>query len=110
MGAGLLILALSVTAVTYHIETAGARGLDVRGRFTLDQLVVLQKLNGADLQHLDRLQTLVVPDVWLDDELAYSPMPRHVPQGRRHRGLSLSTSRRRCSERTSTANWSAGDR
>jgi hypothetical protein len=85
MGAGLLILALSLSAIPYHIETAGPRGLDVHGRFTSDQLVVLQKLNRADLQHLDRLRTLVVPDAWLDDELAYSPMPRHFPQGRQHR-------------------------
>ena len=85
MGAGLLILALSLTAITYHTETGGARGLDVRGRFTSEQLIILQKLNRADLQHLDRLRTLVVPDVWLDDELAYSPMPRHFPQGRQHR-------------------------
>lgn len=85
MGAGLLILALSLSAVTYHIETTGPRGLDVHRRFTPDQLVVLQKLNRADLAHLDRLRTLVVPDVWLDDELAYSPMPRHFPPGRQHR-------------------------
>jgi hypothetical protein len=85
MGAGLLILALSFTAVTYHTEAGGARGLDVRDRFTSDQLLIVQKLNRADLQHLDRLRTLVVPDVWLDDQLAYSPMPQHFPQGRQHR-------------------------
>src|SRR5687767_13942316 len=87
MGAGLLVLALSLSPVTYHLEMAGAGGLDVRGRFTPAQLILLQKLNRADLQHLDRLHALVVPDVWLDDELAYSPMPRHFPQGRQHRRL-----------------------
>ena len=85
MGAGLLILALSLTAVTYHTETGGARGVDVRRRFTSEQLVILQKLNRSDLQHLDHLRALVVPDIWLDDELAYSPMPRQFPRGRQHR-------------------------
>jgi hypothetical protein len=84
MGAGLL-LALSLSAITYHVETTAAGGPGVRDRFTADQLVVLQKLNRADLNHLDRLRALVVPDVWVDDELAYSPMPRRFPPGAGHR-------------------------
>ena len=85
MGTGLLLLTLSLGAITYHLETVTGGGPGVRARFTSDQLVVLEKLNRADLAHLDRLAALVVPDRWLDDELAYSPMPRHFPQGRQHR-------------------------
>lgn len=84
MGAG-LILALSLSVITYHVETPAAGGPGVRDRFTADQLVVLQKLNRADLNHLDRLGALVIPDVWVDDELAYSPMPRRYPPGGPHR-------------------------
>jgi len=84
MGAGPLLLALSLSAITYHVEASGAGGPGVRDRFTADQLVVLQKLNRADLDHLDRLPSLVVPDVWVDDELAYSPMPRRFPSGQQH--------------------------
>lgn len=86
MGAGLLLLALSL-GVTYHVETRGDAGHGVRERFNQAQLLVLQKLNRADLNHLDRLPALVVPDVWLDDELAYSPLPRRHPPGDGHRRL-----------------------
>jgi hypothetical protein len=85
MGTGLLLLTLALGAITYHVETLVGGGPGVRARFTADQLVVLQKLNRADLAHLDRLPALVIPDLWVDHELAYSPMPRHFPQGRQHR-------------------------
>jgi hypothetical protein len=78
VGAGVLLLVLSF-GITYHVEDGGADGRRVRDRFTPAQLVLLEKLNRADVNHLDRLASLVVPDVWLDDELAYSPMPRRYP-------------------------------
>jgi hypothetical protein len=83
MGIGLLLLVVSLGSITYHIEAPGGR--DVRERFTAEQLVLLQKLNRADLRHLNRLPALVVPDLWVDDELAYSPMPHRYPPGARHR-------------------------
>ena len=89
MIAGLLLLATSLSVVTYHVEVPDADGQHVRGRFTPAQLVLLQKLNRTDLDHLQRLPALVVPDVWLDDELAYSPMPRRYPPGARYRRLVL---------------------
>jgi hypothetical protein len=89
MIAGLLILATSLSVVTYHVEGPGASDQDVRDRFTPAQLVLLQKINRADLDHLHRLPALVVPDAWLDDELAYSPMPRQYPPGARYRRLVL---------------------
>ena len=77
----LLLLALSIGAITYHVETAGAGGHGVRERFTATQVAVLEKLNRADLNHLERLPVLVVPDSWPEDELAYSPMPRQYLPG-----------------------------
>ena len=85
MGTGLLLLALSVGVISYHVESIGTDRLGVRDRFTADQLVVLQKLNRADLAHLDRLPVLIVPNVWAKDELAYSPMPQRYPPGARYR-------------------------
>ena len=86
MGAGTLLLALSL-GITHHAEAAAVDGHGVRERFTPAQLVLLQKLNRADLSHLDRLASLIVPDLWVDDELAYSPMPRHYPNASRYRRL-----------------------
>jgi hypothetical protein len=85
MSAGLLLVALSLGAISYHVEIPGTAGPGVRDRFTAGQLLVLQKCNRADLAHLDRLPVLVVPDVWVEDELAYSPMPRRYAPGARHR-------------------------
>jgi hypothetical protein len=70
--------------VAYHIETAVDAGGSVRRRFTLEQLLVLQKLNRADLRHLERLPVLVVPDVWVENELAYSPLPYRYTPGEGH--------------------------
>jgi hypothetical protein len=84
MGAGTLLLAMSIASISYHIESAGG-SVGLRDRFTPGQLVVLQKLNRADLTHLGRLPVLVVPDVWVDNEFAYSPMPRRYRPGERHR-------------------------
>jgi hypothetical protein len=86
VGAGVFLLALSL-GVTYHVEAAGTGGHGVRERFTPAQLVLLQKLNRADLYHLDRLPVLIVPDVWAADELAYSPMPRRYPNASTYRRL-----------------------
>ena len=39
------------------------------------QAGVLEKLNRKDREHLARSTEVIAPDAWLDDELAYSPMP-----------------------------------
>lgn len=48
-------------------------------RFTPAQIDLLEKLNRRDREHLLRpdppVPGLVVPVVWNDDELAFSPMP-----------------------------------
>jgi lipoprotein-anchoring transpeptidase ErfK/SrfK len=44
-----------------------------------DQLAVLEKLNRVDASRLRRLNRLIVPAAWADDELAYSPFPQDYP-------------------------------
>jgi hypothetical protein len=39
------------------------------------ELGILEKLNRRDRDHLVRLTEVVVPDAFVDDELAYSPLP-----------------------------------
>jgi L,D-transpeptidase catalytic domain len=89
MGVGLLLLASSLSVITYHVEVPGTGGQAMRDRFTASQLVLLQKLNRADLDHLHRLAVLVVPDVWVEDERMYSPMPHRYPPGAAYRRLVL---------------------
>jgi hypothetical protein len=60
-------------APSYHVESGAA---DIEGRFSDEQLGVLEKINRADRGRLERLPQLIVPDVWSLDERAYSPMPR----------------------------------
>lgn len=56
--------------VKYHTEL----GPDLRG-FSRAQIAILEKLNRADVKHLGRLTPLIVPNTWVPDELAYSPLP-----------------------------------
>jgi hypothetical protein len=65
----------------YRTEKAGDSATALRDRFTASQLAILEKLNRADLEHLGRLRELVVPDVWLANELACSPLPACYPAG-----------------------------
>lgn len=44
-------------------------------RFTPEQLALLEKLNRRDLEHLKRLESIIVPDVWTGIENDYSPLP-----------------------------------
>jgi lipoprotein-anchoring transpeptidase ErfK/SrfK len=64
----------SGTLVPYQIELVSTDRI-FKGRFTKTQLAVLEKLNRADVTHLSRLDALVVPSVWDDDDLRYSPFP-----------------------------------
>jgi lipoprotein-anchoring transpeptidase ErfK/SrfK len=43
------------------------------------RLALLEKINRRDVEHLARLKEMIVPDAWLDDELAYSPLPAEWP-------------------------------
>lgn len=64
---------------TYHLETIKGGLPALRLQFSQNQLELLERLNRADLAHLARFQSLVVPDLWAADELAYSPLPVRYP-------------------------------
>jgi hypothetical protein len=70
-----LLFAVALTSakpVLYHLE---ARSGPLGHRFAGWQLEVLQILNRADLEHLERFSRIVVPDAWTTDVLSYSPLP-----------------------------------
>ena len=71
------------TAVQYRVEQLSERGRNLGSRFTAAQFAVLEKLNRADVAHLGELDYLVVPSVWYDDELQYSPFPLSYPAASR---------------------------
>lgn len=62
---------------SYRLEP---RRADLRGSYTEAQLALLEKLNRADVEHLSRLNILVVPDRWDAGDLDYSPLPLQVPE------------------------------
>jgi hypothetical protein len=64
----------------YRIESRSSRAGSVQERFSAGQLAVLEKLNRADVAHLERLPELVVPE-WWSDELSYSVLPMQYPPG-----------------------------
>ncbi len=57
-------------AIHYRVEGGPLR--DLAARFQPQELDLLEKLNRADLEHLPRLDRIVVPSEWRD-ELAHSP-------------------------------------
>ena len=69
------------TAVDYRMERLAEAGRDLSARFTDAQLALLEELNRADAIRLRRLEVLVVPLVWHDDDLRYSPFPLRYPAG-----------------------------
>jgi lipoprotein-anchoring transpeptidase ErfK/SrfK len=60
-------------AIAYRLEPVDPATL--KKRFTADQLGLLEKLNRRDVEHLLRLDQMVVPETWASDELAYAPLP-----------------------------------
>jgi hypothetical protein len=75
----LLLLTFAVTAgaqeITYRLE----RAYPLTGR-TAEEIAVLEKINRADKEHLPRLERLIIPSRFDAPELAYSPLPRSVPE------------------------------
>jgi L,D-transpeptidase catalytic domain len=59
----------------YRIEIRAGRAGSLEERFSASQLALLEKLNRADVGHLEQLQELVVPESW-SDELSYSVLPK----------------------------------
>jgi hypothetical protein len=64
----------------YRIEPGSNSAGRVQARFSGPQLALLEKLNRADVGHLDRLPLLVVPVAWDEDELTHSPLPLRYGQ------------------------------
>jgi hypothetical protein len=78
--AGLMLLVSLAAGQTepahpFRIEAMTGGLPTLRQRFSDTQLEILEKVNRADLEHLPRLPTLVVPEQWVADELAYSVLP-----------------------------------
>lgn len=63
-------------ARTYGLEPYSA---ERQRRLSDAEVALLEKLNRRDRAHLSRLTEVVVPDVWTDAELAYSPLPDYWP-------------------------------
>jgi hypothetical protein len=67
----------------FAIEPLPRTPAELSRRFTPAQIDVLEKLNRRDRTHLPRTEPvvpgLVVPAAWIDDPLAYSPMPAEWP-------------------------------
>ena len=66
-------------ASKYRIETASSQPESVAQRFSNTQLALLEKLNRADLDALDRLPYLVVPVSWDAPELSHTVLPGQHP-------------------------------
>jgi hypothetical protein len=61
--------------LVYRVERLAETGRDLRRRFSGIQLAVLEKLNRADVARLPRLDEVVVPSAWYEEDLPYSPFP-----------------------------------
>jgi hypothetical protein len=71
--------------ITYRVEEMPGDVVTLHKRFTESQLELLEKLNRADRDHLGQLRTLVVPEQWVTDELAYAVLPERYPSVEPHR-------------------------
>ena len=67
-------------AVSYTIAAPPPAGT----AFTPQQTATLEKLNRVDAAHMDRLTLLVIPDLWLNHDTAYSPLPLTSPWAAAH--------------------------
>src|SRR5688500_3501971 len=62
------------TAIEYRVEKMTEANRNLASRFGGPELALLEKLNRADLKHLQRLPQLIVPASW-HAELDHSPFP-----------------------------------
>lgn len=63
----------------YRVEPAPRNLAALTRSYSSEQLGILEKLNRADRNHLGRLPSIVVPEEWTSDELAYSVLPLTYP-------------------------------
>lgn len=66
-------------AMRYRIEYPSAVTAKRLRNLTAYQLMIVEKLNRADRKHLPKLFSIVFPERWEAEELAYSPMPKNDP-------------------------------
>jgi len=70
-------------APAYHFEPVPKTGSELAKRFTPAQIEILEMLNRRDREHLLRADPptpgILVPSVWSEDLLVYSPFPREWP-------------------------------
>jgi lipoprotein-anchoring transpeptidase ErfK/SrfK len=75
-------------APVYRFEPLPKTLAELSQRFTPAQIELLEMINRRDREHLVRTEPvvpgLVVPDVWHDDPLAYSPFPPVWPSAEAH--------------------------
>lgn len=66
--------------ISYVVHTRekqpAAESPDPTAGLTPQQLSILEKLNRVDAARLKRQPMVVLPEKWVDDELAYSPFPK----------------------------------
>jgi hypothetical protein len=62
-------------AIAYRISAITDGVKELQKHFAPSQLQILEKLNRRDLDHLARLEHVIVPESWHTDELVYSPLP-----------------------------------
>ena len=81
--AAALCAAFVQAAPAYHFEPVPKTASDLTKRFTPPQIEILEMLNRRDRDHLLRADSqaagILVPAVWSDDPLVYSPFPREWP-------------------------------
>jgi lipoprotein-anchoring transpeptidase ErfK/SrfK len=67
----------------FTIQPLPSSDAELRERFTVSQIEILENLNRRDREHLVRADPpvpgIVVPATWASDELAYSPLPKEWP-------------------------------
>jgi hypothetical protein len=68
-------------ARSYRIERKSGRVAPLDERFAAPQLALLEKLNRADIGHLEQMPELVIPESWREDELTYSVLPMRYASG-----------------------------
>jgi hypothetical protein len=87
----LVLITIAVTdsaAVERSVPSAGSmrslhsiriEGNEALQMFENEHLMLLEKLNRADIEHLARLRDVVVPSRWDTSDLAYTPLPLQYP-------------------------------
>ena len=96
------------TAIDYRFEKLTEGNRNLSSRFGGPELALLEKLNRADLKHLQRLPQLIVPRSWRA-ELDHSPFPASYAAAAATARLMVVDQPSQASRRTNTASRCIGD-